>query len=661
MTWVPVDVREDHLDGLSKGDPIAGVIQLIWNAVDAEAREIKVVVVENGLGGIEEVRIEDDGHGMTHAEAIDYFSHLGGSWKRRAEKSKNKVRILHGQEGKGRWKAFTVGPEVVWTTVAEHQGKQQLTNIMGSHDRLAGFEISDPVDVDKPTGTVAKVATNQPGPKSLLEDRFIDNLTAIFALYLKMYPELSINYRNSTLDPTNLQQHSADYMLDTDNARYGEATLTIIEWSNKVKVKRDLFLCDASGVTLADHKSSIQASGYEFTAYIRWDGFRYMEDRLMLAENDQEILPIIDAARNKMREHFNQRSKQRILTIVQEWKDDQVYPYEHEPIDEQEEAVRSLFDVVAFKAAPAVNSSNDKIAKRLSLRLLREALETNPTALNQVLTEVLQLSSDSLDELSRLLNHTTLSAIIKASSMIIKRLQFLRDLEILVFDPESKQQLRERSQLHRILANETWVFGEEYALTVDDRSLTNALKAHIKVLGRDELVQEPVLDDEGKNRVLDLLLARTSPQARDRHEHLVVELKAPNKKIGADGITQIERYAFAVAGDERFHMTDVEWDFIVVSSGLDDYAAHKAEKTELSKYRPGLTYRSDDGRVRVWIKTWAQIISAAKHRHKSVQNSLRYNPDSEDAIAYLQEVHAKYLPEALTPTDDLGRQGFRDR
>ena len=190
MTWVPVDVREDHLDGLSKGDPITGITQLVWNSIDAEAGDVKIVVVENGLGGIEEVRVEDDGHGMTHAEAIDFFSHLGGSWKRRAEKSKNGQRILHGQEGKGRWKAFTVGPEVVWTTVAEHQGKYQLTNITGKRDRLAGFEISDPVEVDQSAGTVAKIVTNQPGPKSLLDDRFIDNLTAIFALYLKMYPEL---------------------------------------------------------------------------------------------------------------------------------------------------------------------------------------------------------------------------------------------------------------------------------------------------------------------------------------------------------------------------------------------------------------------------------------------------------------------------------------
>lgn len=355
-----------------------------------------------------------------------------------------------------------------------------------------------------------------------------------------------------------------------------------------------------------------------------------------------------------MRDHFHERSRHHISTVVQQWKEDEVYPYDDGHSDEQGDAVRDLFDVVAVKAASAVNSTSDRVARRLSLRLLREALETNPATLHRVLAEVLQLSKDSLDELGKLLNHTTLSAIIRASSMIVERLKFLRGLEILVFEPESKQQLKERSQLHRILANETWVFGEEYALTVDDQSLTNALKAHIKELGREELVQEPVLDDEGKNRVLDLLLARSSPQAKDRQEHLVVELKAPKKKIGADEITQIERYAFAVAEDDRFNMTDVEWDFIVVSSDLDAFATHKAEKTEISRYRPGLTYRSDDGRVRVWIKTWAQIINAAKHRHKSIQNSLKYTPDSEDAIAYLQEIHARYLPDNLAaPTPNL--------
>lgn len=649
-----VDVREDHLEGLTKGDPILGITQLVWNSIDAEASEIKIVVVENGLGGVEEIRVEDDGHGMTRSEAIDCFSRLGGSWKRRAEKSKNGQRILHGHEGKGRWKAFTIGSEVVWTTVVEHAGKRQSTSITGYRDRPGGFDVSDPVETDKPIGTTTRVTIEQSGSKGLLGDRYLKNLTAIFALYMKMYPDLSIKYRGTSLDPEELQDYSESYRLDGIVKRHGSATLTIIGWSNKVKPRRGLFLCDSSGVALAELRVGIQASGHEFTAYILWDGFREMEDRLLLAENDPEISPLINAARDQMREHFQQRDKQHVIDIVQKWKNDEVYPYDGEPANKQDSAVRSLFDVVAVKAAPAVNSSDDQVARRLSLRLLREALEANPTALRRVLTEVLQLPSESLDELNELLNRTTLTDIIKASSLISERLDFIAALKIMVFDPESTKQLKERSQLHRILANETWVFGEEYALTVDDQSLTSALKKHIKLLGRDELsVSEPVLDEDGKHRILDLLLARSSPQARDRHEHLVVELKAPKQRIGSDEITQIEKYAFAVASDNRFNMTEVEWDFIVVSSDLDGYAKQKAENGELSVHKPGLIYESGDRKIRVWVKTWAQIISAAEHRHKFTQDALKYTPDSEDALAYLREVHAKYLPESLmTSTGD---------
>src|SRR5207237_7450112 len=100
---------------------------------------------------------------------------------------------------------------------------------------------------------------------------------------------------------------------------------------------------------------------------------------------------------------------------------------------------------------------DDPVAKRLSLRLIREALETNPTSLRRVLTEVLQLSKDSLEELEALLDKTTLTEMVAASRLITNRLDFLTALEILVFDAATKGQLKERSQLHRILAGEPWV------------------------------------------------------------------------------------------------------------------------------------------------------------------------------------------------------------
>ena len=56
-----------------------------------------------------------------------------------------------------------------------------------------------------------------------------------------------------------------------------------------------------------------------------------------------------------------------------------------------------------------------------------------------------------------LLKKTTLSAVIEAAKTVADRLNFLKALEHLVYDTESKENLKERKQLHRIVANETWI------------------------------------------------------------------------------------------------------------------------------------------------------------------------------------------------------------
>lgn len=239
--------------------------------------------------------------------------------------------------------------------------------------------------------------------------------------------------------------------------------------------------------------------------------------------------------------------------------------------------------------------------------------------------------------------------------MIADRLDFLRGLELLLFDPDHRKTIKERSQLHKIVANETWIFGEEFALVVSDQSLTEALKQHIGLLGRDyvaldedEPAEREVLDAEGKRRIVDLMLARAMEQRRNRREHLVVELKAPAVKLGSKELIQIEKYAFTVASDARFNTIDVEWDFIVVSDQLDDYAERR---TNQSGQPRGLIYRSEDEKVRVWARPWAEIIQDAKHRLKFVEEKLQYAATAEHAVEYLRGRHAAFLPESMPDPD----------
>ncbi len=58
--------------------------------------------------------------------------------------------------------------------------------------------------------------------------------------------------------------------------------------------------------------------------------------------------------------------------------------------------------------------------------------------------------------------------------------------------------------------------------------------------------------------------------------------------------------------------------------------------------------------VRVWVYTWAEIIQDAAHRLKFVQQQLDYQPDEDQAFAYLRKTHAKYLPEEVADEPSAG-------
>lgn len=67
--------------------------------------------------------------------------------------------------------------------------------------------------------------------------------------------------------------------------------------------------------------------------------------------------------------------------------------------------------------------------------------------------------------------------------------------------------VKERSQLHRIIAQNCWLFGEEFGLSVDDRSLTEVLIAHKKMLDPDIVIDAPVKHISQTRGIVDLMLS----------------------------------------------------------------------------------------------------------------------------------------------------------
>jgi hypothetical protein len=69
-----------------------------------------------------------------------------------------------------------------------------------------------------------------------------------------------------------------------------------------------------------------------------------------------------------------------------------------------------------------------------------------------VLTDVLALPPDQVDSLADLLTRTPLASVIAASRAIADRLDFLAGLAALTTHPDWKRLVKERAELHKILA-----------------------------------------------------------------------------------------------------------------------------------------------------------------------------------------------------------------
>ena len=649
-----IQVQDDHLQRISQvAKPIMAVAELIWNALDADADRVDVVLRDSSLGVLDSIEVTDNGHGIPYAEAEELFSRLGGSWKQGGHLSREKRRILHGKEGRGRFRAFALGRVVDWAVCYRAADGLRSYRISMIKDHLRRVRIGEETRVGTGHNRGVKVTVTELDRvfRSLRDASVTNELAQVFALYLRQYPAVQVFYDGTLIDPRSVEDHSAQYTLPPLTADDGEkfdVAIEIVEW--RMPSGRRMYFCDGDGFPLDDAPPGIHAPGFNFTAYLKSGYFAKLlaESRLEIATMDAPTTRVLNSAKDAMRDHFRRRASEKAAGLVAEWQRDKVYPYEGQPTTVIEAAERQVFDVVALNVnhfLPSFQESDER-SKRLQLRLIRHAIERAPGDLSKILTEVLELPAEKRQELSDLLDRTTLTHIISASKIIADRLEFIRGLEILVFDAEFKKLVRERTQLHRIVAENSWMFGEQYHLSVDDQSLTEVLKKHISAQGREVDIDEPVKRADGSRGIVDLMFSRNIQIAgSEQREHLVVELKRPDVRIDAGAAAQIESYAIAIAEDERFRSVPAKWVFWAVSSDMDAVVARKVAQKDRAR---GILFQDEEQRITIWVKTWSQIVNECKARLRFFAEKLNYAPDRDSSLEHLRLTYDKYLADLFT-------------
>lgn len=652
MALIPISPKQDFLARMSSSAPIKAVSELIWNGLDANATEIDVNFKMNGLGALDEIVVADNGTGIDAGNVETLFGSIGASWKR--DHLRHEGRALHGKNGEGRFKAFSLGSLIKWETVfTSGEGSKRYT-ITGKATPCS-FEYSNPENCLDKTSTIVKIYNlKEKGLGVLCSERTAFEFARVFALYLSKNPDVKLRINGTALRPSDffvvVFQRSLRPYRDSDGKEY-QVQLEILVWDQNVE--RGISLCDATGIELHSLDAKLQAKGLNFTIQIKCDYFAHLarENRLILEEVDPAVGRIVAEARDRAREYFRERKADEQAMTVARWKSEEIYPYEEKrDLTPVETAERQVFDIIGANVEGYLPSFDkaDKAQKKFTFKLLAQAITNNPESLQTIITDVLELKKEDQDDLADLLKKTDLPNIIRSAKTVANRLDFIVGLKNLLYDKETKRALLERDQLHKILQKEAWIFDENFTLTVSEATLEEVLELHLEKLGKrcdDYDVKRP----DGRHGRVDLMFSLSNKPRVGQTDHLIVELKRPAKKIDTEVLTQIESYAFAVANDPHFDKESTHWKFIAVSDELDGFAQAKVHQ----KDRPvGQLYVDEKNRIEVWALTWTEVLHNAETRLEFINQQLCYNADRDSATEYLKQKHEQYIPKIKEKIDE---------
>lgn len=329
-----VRVEGDHIRKLASAKPIQAVAELVWNAVDADATRIDLEIESDDIT-TRSVTVRDNGHGIPHSDVEALFGKLGGSWKAHGSRSKTKNRILHGKEGKGRFKALALGRVADWIVRYREGDKLLGYTITVIRDDLVDVSVSEPKQLDPAlrTGVEVRVTELDRSYRSLEPQFAVQSLSEIFALYLTDYSEVGIFVEGERLDPSKLIASRAKFELApiVDDGTEHPVEIEVIQWLSASD--RWFFLCGPEGFPFQRVTPKFHTPGFQFSAYLKSSFVTALQEQglLDLAEMIQPLQAAYDEASERIKEFFRTKEVEAAQSEIDRWKAEEIYPYHTDP------------------------------------------------------------------------------------------------------------------------------------------------------------------------------------------------------------------------------------------------------------------------------------------------------------------------------------------
>lgn len=645
--------------------------ELINNSLQAESKNIEInidyVNEANFKSPIKSIEIKDDGIGVSFNEFDNRILEIGTTAKARGQ-------------GIGRFSSLQIGELMHIETVGFDCDKNQFSKTKFSMDTLdfndAQLEETEfKVDFEYLTEKVKpyyKVTIEQLhhnkqeklAKRNKIHENFLPN--NINQAIFEHYPfEIFHNLVNFIVNGETLKRE--DFVIGKPSKKTVDYTdkkgkthklifyfYNINSVLNKVKV---FFQTDNAGLKSVAHEYTYSSDWYTpdlgtWFIYIEspilnTDLFRNLDLETL---GEAEINNLKNTIKETINDFFKAKNK-RFEKFLKKLENDKYYPYQNNehPASKSQEV---LFKKVAYllEDEHRLIQKDDKIRNFL-YPLLDKAIGNGN--IEYIFKKVLKLSEESLDKFHNLLEKTDLEDVVHFASVVADKIEFLEFLHELTYGEISKH-LKERSQLHKIVEDELWLFGENYNGTPklwSDKKIGNILTE----LREKYLDYEPTeeddnlieLDERGLNDITDLFFFNEKITDSDVKEIMVVELKSPKCAISKKELNQIDEYAFTIEQHSALPSEKVKYKLILISSRLTKFGKSQVKSRRLTfPDNPFMYDKKTEKNIEVYVMEWSELIQQNNRKLGYLANKL--NIKDKSVKTKFEEEYAELIDEKIS-------------
>jgi hypothetical protein len=619
--------------------------ELINNSIQAKSTkiEIEVDLVDDNEGpnpfAFTEYRVIDNGDGVSSSEFDRKILEIATDVK--------------DSKGIGRFAAFQIGSVVTINTTAFDKQSQKYTNTSVTFDAKlftkndigkCDFEVV-PKELEKePKNTFYKVfikefwdiTETEKYPKKKLVSRLIpgyleEALFLKYSFYIVTDKVIFfINGNKLSKDSFlvgEIEKDNFEYTFSDDTTE--NVFLEFVNYKGKNKKIVLAYRVDNNGIKISGYEDLMSFDYPDDNSWLVYIDCNYFNSKIDVFRNlsldglDEDMLGLKKQVRNTVRDFIRNKHKD-YYVFIEKLKNDKYYPYREGSHSSTKEYT---FNHLAYFIEGDYLLLKDNVdTRKIIYPLLDKAMANGD--IKGILESIISLDDEKVKMFKELLEMSDLAEIIKFTSELVKKQDFLDLLHKMIYG-DIKNFVKERSQLHKIIEKNLWIFGEEYSdnpVMFSDKSLINSLNK----LKENYFDYEPSKEDDNLIEVTDkeilditdLLIYNDKLLSNGRNEILIVELKAPKVKISQKELNQVIKYKYDIETLGEFSKNNTSYKIILISSGITPIAKSQIGNVD-SKY-PTLFQKSNAGYdIEVHVMNWSDIIADRKRHLKYLGNYLK--------------------------------------